>query len=86
MSHDTKTNRITSDPEVKLGKPVVAGTRITVESILDRLAAGEDIDQLLAAYPHLEREDIQAALQYAADVMRGDTVYPAESDEERRKA
>lgn len=60
---------IVSDPEVMLGKPVVAGTRITVEEILRRLAAGETPEDLLAAHPRLTREAIQAALLYAAEAV-----------------
>jgi uncharacterized protein (DUF433 family) len=59
-----------------MGKPVVAGTRITVEHILERLAAGESIDQLLEAHPRLTRDGIYAALDYAARVLRFETVYP----------
>jgi uncharacterized protein (DUF433 family) len=68
---------IQSDPNVMMGKPVVAGTRITVESILDKLAAGETPEQILAAHPRLTREAIAAALAYAADILRSDVVYPA---------
>jgi uncharacterized protein (DUF433 family) len=53
---------IQSDPAIMMGKPVIAGTRITVELILEKLAAGEPIDQILEAHPRLTREDIQAAL------------------------
>jgi uncharacterized protein (DUF433 family) len=67
---------IQSDPNVMMGKPVVVGTRITVESILDKLASGETPEQILAAHPHLTREAIAAALAYAADVLRSDVVYP----------
>ena len=56
---------IVSDPEVMMGKPVVAGTRITVELILEKLAAGETTEQLLDAHPRLTREAIQAALAFA---------------------
>ncbi len=66
--------RIETDPDVMMGKAVVAGTRVTVETILERLAAGEEIHELLEAFPHLEREDVQAALQYAADVLSADDV------------
>jgi uncharacterized protein (DUF433 family) len=69
---------IISDPAVMLGKPVVAGTRITVESILERLGAGETVEQLLEAHPRLTREGIQSALAYAADTLRSDLVYPIE--------
>ncbi|HEX8696070.1 MAG TPA: DUF433 domain-containing protein [Longimicrobium sp.] len=56
---------IVSDPAVMMGKPVVAGTRITVESILEKLAAGESIDQVLQAHPRLTREAVHAALASA---------------------
>lgn len=48
-------NLITSDPKIMMGKPVIAGTRITVELILDKLAAGETYEQILEAHPHLTR-------------------------------
>ncbi len=67
---------IISDPAVMMGKPVIAGTRITVELILEKLAAGETIEQILAAHPRLTREAIQAALGFAAETLRGDVVYP----------
>lgn len=53
---------IMSDPTIMLGKPVVAGTRITVESILERLGAAETVEQLLEAHPRLTLAGIQAAL------------------------
>ncbi len=58
-------NLIKSDPAVMMGKPVVAGTRITVELILEKLAAGETVEQILDAHPRLSREAISAALLYA---------------------
>lgn len=61
---------ITSNPAVMMGKPVVAGTRITVELILEKLSAGETIEQILEAHPQLSRESIHAALAFAAKVMR----------------
>jgi uncharacterized protein (DUF433 family) len=67
---------IVSDPAVMMGKPVIAGTRITVELILEKLAAGETIEQILAAHPRLTREAIQAALTFAAEALRADVVYP----------
>jgi uncharacterized protein (DUF433 family) len=57
--------RIKSDPKVMLGKPVVRGTRITVEILLEKLSAGTSIDDILGDYPLLEREDVLAALAYA---------------------
>ena len=67
---------IVSDPKVMMGKPVVAGTRITVELILETLAAGETIEQLLEAHARLTRESIPAALAFAAQALRADVVYP----------
>lgn len=67
---------IVSDPAVMMGKPVIAGTRITVELILEKLAAGETIEQVLNAYPRLTREAILAALEFAAETLRADVVYP----------
>ena len=68
---------IVSDPNIMMGKPVVVGTRITVELILDKLAAGETVEQILEAHPRLTHEGIQAAMAFAADVLKGDVVYPA---------
>jgi uncharacterized protein (DUF433 family) len=59
-----------------MGKPVIAGTRITVESILEKLAAGETEEQLLKAYPRLSHEAILATLAFAAEALRADVVYP----------
>ncbi len=67
---------IVCDPEIMLGKPVVSGTRVTVELILEKLAAGETIEDLLTAHPHLTRAGIQAALAFAAEALKSDFVYP----------
>ncbi len=67
---------IVSDPKVMMGKPVIAGTRITVEMILEKLSAGETVDQILEAHPRLTREAIKAALAFAAQALRADVVYP----------
>jgi len=67
---------IVSDPKVMMGKPVVAGTRITVELILEKLAAGETVEQILSAHPRLSREAIQAALAFAKEALRADVIYP----------
>lgn len=74
------TQVIVSDPGVMMGKPVIRGTRITVELVLEKLGAGESIEDLLAAYPHLKREYIQAALAFAAEAMKADVVYPLAGD------
>lgn len=67
---------IESNPAIMMGKPVVAGTRITVELIIEKLAAGETVEQLLEAHPRLTREAIQAALAFAAEALRADVIYP----------
>lgn len=61
--------RIESNYEVMLGKPVIKGTRITVELILKKLAGGFTIDDLLSSYDQIKREDILASIEYAADVI-----------------
>src|SRR5713226_3385015 len=68
--------KIISNPKIMMGKPVIVGTRITVEHILEQLAGGRTIEQLLEAHPHITREDIQAALLYAAESVRIDHIYP----------
>ncbi len=68
---------INADPKVMMGKPVIAGTRITVELVLEKLAAGDSIEDIQQAHPHLSREGILAAIQYASDVLRSDVIYPA---------
>jgi uncharacterized protein (DUF433 family) len=67
---------IQCDPDIMMGKPVIAGTRITVELILEKLAAGETPEQLVAAYPRLTEQAIAAALDFAARVLRADVIYP----------
>jgi uncharacterized protein (DUF433 family) len=67
---------IQSDPSVMMGKAVIAGTRITVELILEKLAAGETIEQLMEAHPRLTKEAIHAALDFAAQALHADVVYP----------
>lgn len=67
---------VASDPNVMMGKPVIAGTRITIELILEKLAAGETFDQILEAHPRLTREAVQAACGFAAKALRADVVYP----------
>ena len=61
---------ITSDPSIMMGKPVVAGTRITVELILEKLAAGETVEEILEAHPRLTREGVRAALAFAANAVK----------------
>ena len=59
-----------------VGKPVIEGTRLTVELIVEKLSEGRTIEELLEAYPRLTREGIQAALEYALGVLRMDEVFP----------
>lgn len=61
--------RIEVNPKVMLGKPVIRGTRITVELLLRKLAEGASHKDLLEAYPHLTEHDIQAAIMYAAEML-----------------
>ena len=65
----TVTDRIEINPKVMMGKPVIRGTRLTVELILRKLSEGATESDLLEAYPKLKREDIQAAIRYAADTL-----------------
>ena len=67
---------IESDPSVMMGKPVIRGTRITVELILEKLAAGETVEQIIEAHPRLTKEAVRAALAFAAEALRADLVYP----------
>jgi uncharacterized protein (DUF433 family) len=67
---------IHSDPAFMMGKPVVAGNRIAVELILEKLAAGETIEQIVAAHPRLTRDAVLAALEFAAGALRAGVVYP----------
>ena len=70
---------IVADPGIMMGKPTVKGTRITVELILEKLAAGETVAQILAAHPHLTEEGIRAAIAFAAEVLGAEVVYPMEN-------
>jgi uncharacterized protein (DUF433 family) len=70
-------DRITSNPDIMLGKPVVKGTRITVELIIRKLSEGMTVDELLEAYPHLKREDILSCLAYSADVISREEIIVA---------
>jgi uncharacterized protein (DUF433 family) len=61
--------RITLDPDICNGKPVIRGTRITVQTVLEFLAAGDSVDEVLEEYPSLKREDVQSCLDYASKLM-----------------
>ncbi len=79
MANDLVQKWIRSDPLVMMGKPVIKGTRITVELVLEKLAAGETVEQILAAHPRLKDEAIRAALAFATEALRADVVYPVEA-------
>jgi uncharacterized protein (DUF433 family) len=69
-------DRIHADPAILNGKPVIKGTRISVELILTRLAEGASIQDLIEAWPHLSSADIQAALAYSADFVAHEVSLP----------
>ncbi|OGA70763.1 MAG: antitoxin [Betaproteobacteria bacterium RIFCSPLOWO2_12_FULL_65_14] len=69
-------DRIEINPEIMLGKPVIRGTRIPVELVLRKLAEGATEGELLEAYPSLTREDIKAALAYAAQTIAHEEIHP----------
>jgi uncharacterized protein (DUF433 family) len=67
--------RIVIDPNLLVGKPVIRGTRISVELVIDLLARGYSREQILAQYDHLSAEDIQACLAYASEMLKSEKVY-----------
>lgn len=67
-----------SNPSVIMGKPLIAGTRITVEHILEKLASGETVEQILVAHPQLTKDAIQATLDFAAKALKADVVCTTE--------
>lgn len=72
-------DRITVDLRILVGKPVVKGTRIAVEMVVDLLAAGWTHQQILDSYPTLTEEDVRACLAYASEVLHSEKVYPIET-------
>jgi uncharacterized protein (DUF433 family) len=75
MQTMTWQERITIDPSVLVGKPIVKGTRISVEFVIDLLGRGWATADVLREYDHLEPEDVQACLAYASDVLKSEKVY-----------
>jgi uncharacterized protein (DUF433 family) len=67
--------RIVVDPDILVGKPVIRGTRIAVELVIDLLARGYTKEDILGQYDHLTSEDIQACLAYASETLRSERVY-----------
>jgi len=74
-----KEQLIVCQPGVLGGKPVIRGSRISVAFILQSLASGMSLDDILAAYPHLSKEGVLAAIDYAARIMDGETVQPLQA-------
>lgn len=70
-------NHIESNPKIMLGKPVIKGTRVTVEIILRKLSDGFSKSDILEMYPHIKTDDIQACIAYAADVIQSEKVIEA---------
>ena len=68
--------RIVVDPKIMVGKPVIKGTRITVEAIVRRVAEGMNFDEILEDYPYITKEDIRAALLYAQSLVAGEEIFP----------
>lgn len=71
-------DRIIIDPQIMVGKPIISGTRITVELILKLLSQGVTTDELVSKkyYPHLKKEDVYAAIEYANERIKTEKVYP----------
>ena len=69
-------NRIVVDPEILVGKPIIQGTRISVEFIIELLAEGWSHQQVLENYPQITDQDIQASLRYDAELLKQHRVYP----------
>ncbi|MEO6219229.1 MAG: DUF433 domain-containing protein [Ginsengibacter sp.] len=67
------------NPKILMGKPVIKGTRISVEQILEKLSAGETENEILQAHPHITTENIKAALAFAALSLKGENIYPIAS-------
>ena len=76
----TYQDRIIVDPEIMVGKPVIKGTRIPVELILERLAQDHDMQELFADYPRLTVEDVKACLAYAKALVEGEDIYPVDEE------
>ena len=73
---DELLKRITYNPDIYGGKPIIRGRRLAVEHVLGQLSVGDTPEQLLEGYPWLEREDIRACLAYASAVLHAEKVYP----------
>jgi uncharacterized protein (DUF433 family) len=76
MTTDTLLDRIVVDPNVLAGKPVVRGTRISVDLVIDLLARGYSKEQVIAQYDHLTLDDVHACLAYARELLQSERVFP----------
>ena len=76
ISQNTSIERITIDPQIVVGKPVIRGLRITVEQLLKALAKGISEEDLIEEYPELEKQDFQAIYAYAAELVESEKVFP----------
>jgi len=77
MTERTLLRRIAVDPKIMLGKPVIKGTRLPVEIIVEKVAYGASVDDLRRDYPFLKEDDVRAALLYAAKRIANEEVYEA---------
>ncbi len=64
------------NPKIMMGKPVIKGTRITVELLLEKLSSGETEEDILLSHPHITKDNIKAALGFAAQSLKGENIYP----------
>jgi uncharacterized protein (DUF433 family) len=83
IRHEELLNRITFNPEVFGGKPIIRGHRLAVEHVLEMLAVGDSTDEILAGYPWLQKDDIAACLLYAARTVGNEYVEPLASEGQR---
>jgi uncharacterized protein (DUF433 family) len=77
MREEKLLKRVVTDPKIMIGKPVIKGTRLTVELIVEKMAYGATVDDLIKDYPFLTEEDIRSALLYAAKRLANEEVYAA---------
>lgn len=80
MTDNELLQRVTCNPNVLVGKPVIRGTRLTVDHLLNLLGHGESVAEILAEYPGLSREDIQAALLFASKSLADSTFMPVAAE------
>lgn len=71
-------DRITANPSLLAGKPCIRGTRISVQFIMELVASGGGVDEIIKAYPHLQREDVEQAIRYASRFLKNEVVISTE--------